>query len=176
LKGDEINIIHGIKSGEERTYSHLFKSYYQVLTVFACKYVSDLEAAREIVQDLFVHIYENRDTLVITTSLKSYLYQSVRNRCLNHLKQAKIHNKHLEILKSEADRGMDPEALYNETEMEYRVFQIVSHLPSRCQAIFMMSRVEGKKNGEIAAQLNISVRTVETQISKALRILRQKLA
>jgi RNA polymerase sigma-70 factor (family 1) len=175
LKNEEIHIIRGIRQGHENSYSQLFESYYRVLSVFACKYVKDLEAAREIVQDLFVHIYENRESLVITTSLKSYLYHSVRNRCLNHLKQIKIHEKHLDILKSEAAEGLDPDALYRETELEYRVFQIVSDLPSRCQAIFMMSRVEGKKNGEIADSLKISVRTVETQISKALKILRQKL-
>jgi RNA polymerase sigma-70 factor (ECF subfamily) len=70
---------------------------------------------------------------------------------------------------------MDPEALYQETELEYRVFQIVSGLPSRCKEIFTLSRVEGKKNSEIAARLKISIRTVETQISKAIKILRQKL-
>ena len=176
MKSDEIHIIRGIKQGEENSYSLLFETYYRVLSVFASKYVTDLETAREIVQDLFVHIYENRDTLVITTSLKSYLYHSVRNRCLNHLKQLKTREKHLDMLKSEAAESLDPDALYSETELEYRVFQIVSDLPSRCQAIFIMSRVEGKKNSEIADGLKISVRTVETQISKALRILRQKLA
>jgi RNA polymerase sigma-70 factor (family 1) len=175
LSEDDIHIIQGIQSGSERSYARLFDSYYSLLSVFACKYVDDLEVAREIVQDLFVHLYEHRESLVITTSLKSYLYHSVRNRCLNHLKHTKIHEKHMDALKAEADESMDPEALYQETELEYRVFQIVSGLPSRCKEIFTLSRVEGKKNSEIAARLKISIRTVETQISKAIKILRQKL-
>lgn len=175
MRSDEINIIHGIKSGDEQTYAHLFESYYSLLSVFACRYVTDLEIAREIVQDLFVHIYENRESLVITTSLRSYLYQSVRNRCLNHLKEIKNHQKHLDALTWELAESLDPETLYHETELEFRVFQIVSDLPSRCQEIFIMSRVDGKKNSEIASRLKISVRTVETQISKALKILRKKL-
>ena len=175
MRSEEIHIIQGLRSGEEQTYSHLFESYYRVLSVFACRYVTDLEMAREIVQDLFVHIYENRENLVITTSLKSYLYQSVRNRCLNHLKQIKNHEKHLDALTWEVAESLDPETLYHETELEFRVFQIVSDLPSRCQEIFIMSRVDGKKNSEIASRLKVSVRTVETQISKALKVLRKRL-
>jgi RNA polymerase sigma-70 factor (family 1) len=175
LRDEEFHIIQGIKAGEEQTFASLFESYYRVLSVFAVRYVTDLDVAREIVQDLFVHIYENRETLVISTSLRSYLYQSVRNRCLNHLKQIKEHEKHLDALTWEVAESLDPETLYHETELEFRVFQIVSDLPSRCQEIFIMSRVDGKKNSEIASRLKISVRTVETQISKALKILRKKL-
>jgi len=175
LRDEEIHIIRGIKAGDEQTYSHLFETYYRVLSVFAFRYVTDLEVASEIVQDLFVHIYENRQTLMISTSLKSYLYQSVRNRCLNHLKQVKNHGRHLDELTWEVAESLDPETIYHETELESRVFQIVSDLPSRCQEIFIMSRVEGKKNSEIASKLKLSVRTVETQISRALKILRKKM-
>lgn len=168
-------MIQGLRAGRESTYAQLFETYYSLLSVFALRYVNDLETAKEIVQDLFVHIYEQRNSLLISTSLKSYLFQSVRNRCLNHLKQKKTREIHLDQLRSEAGDGDDPEALYNETELEYRIFQIVSDLPARCKQVFWMSRVEGTKNSDIAASLNISIRTVETQISKALKILRRKL-
>jgi len=175
LKEEELHIIQGLKAGRENAYAQLFEAYYKPLSVYAFKYVNDLETAKEIVQDLFVHIYDQRDSLVISSSLRSYLYQSVRNRSLNYLKHKKIHDGHMVILKLETDNSDDPEAVFRETELEYRIFQIISRLPSRCQTIFKMSRVEGKKNSEIAASLDISLRTVETQISKALRILREKL-
>jgi RNA polymerase sigma-70 factor (ECF subfamily) len=172
---EESNIIKGLKEGRENAYRHLFESYYTVLSVFADKYLKDLEASKEIVQDLFVHLYENRNSLLINSSLQSYLYRSVRNRCLNHLKHQKINKNHLENLQQAKEENDDPESLYRETEFEYRIFQIISGLPPRCREIFIMSRVEGKNNGEIAAIFQISLRTVETQISKALKTLRKSL-
>ena len=79
LKESEIHMVKGLRAGRESTYAQLFNEYYRPLTVFANKYVSDMESARELVQAFFVSIYENRKALLITTSLKSYLYQSVRN-------------------------------------------------------------------------------------------------
>jgi RNA polymerase sigma-70 factor (ECF subfamily) len=172
---EDSKIITGLKTGSENAYRHLFESYYTVLSVFAYKYVNDLETAKELVQDLFVHLFENRDALGINTSLKSYLYKSVRNRCLNHLKHQKINKRHLDIMNPATTENEDPESIYRETELEHRIFQIVSGLPPKCRDIFIMSRVEGKNNGEIAASLHISIRTVETQISKALKTLRKRL-
>ena len=165
----------GIRAGKESAFAGLFAEYYQQLSLFAIKYVSDLEIAKEIVQDLFVSIYENRKSLLITTSLKSYLFQSVRNRCLNHIKHLEVERKYLEQVAFEQESSEDLEARIMETELEHRIFQIVSELPAKCQVIFRMSRVKGIKNKEIAKSLDISIRTVETQISHALKILREKL-
>lgn len=168
-------MVKEIRAGRESTYALLFDEYYRPLSVFATKYVHDLELAKEIVQDLFVNIYENRKSLVITTSLKSYLFQSVRNRCLNHLKHLQVERKFLDQITYEQESTEDPEARILETELEYRIFQIVAGLPPKCQEIFRMSRVSGLKNREIANRLYISIRTVETQISNALEVLREKL-
>ena len=175
LKNHKNQIVEGLIEGEESSYKQLFSQYYILLSVYANKYVQDLEVAREIVQDFFVHMFEIRSSLIITTSLESYLYQSVRNRCLNHIKQIKVHEKHLENLKTDEVSSIDPEDKIMETELEHQIYQIVSQLPGQCEKIFKMSRVDGKKNKEIAMILNISIRTVETQISKALKILRNKL-
>lgn len=172
---DEKNIVQGIKAGRESSYAFLFKSYYKLLSVFACNYVNDLEVAKELVQDLFVHLYEHRESLMISTSLRSYLFQAVRNRCLNHLKHEKLHQNHLEHLDRGSGDQDDPETLFMETELEYRVFQIISQLPPRCREIFRMSRVDGKGNAEIAKLLGISIRTVETQVSKAIKTLKKNL-
>jgi RNA polymerase sigma-70 factor (family 1) len=168
-------MIRSLRSGRESAYDKLFRDYYRPLSIFAVKYVSDLDLAREIVQNLFVHLYENRSSLVITTSLESYLYQSVRNRCLNQIKQRKTQKEHLENYSSDQEGAEDLEAIIRENELEHAIFKIVDSLPPQRQNVFIMSRVNGLSNSEIAAKLNISKRTVETHISHALKILREKL-
>ncbi len=103
-------MIKGIRAGHENSYARLFQMYYRPLSVFAVKYVNDLETAKEIVQDLFVHLYENRHTIEISTSLESYLFQSVRNRSLNHLKRLKVQRKHFEHLSFSQESTEDLEA------------------------------------------------------------------
>lgn len=175
MEKSDINRAKGLKSGKESVYKELFAEYYRPLSLFAVRFVDDLETAKEIVQELFVTIFENRKKLVITTSLKSYLYQSVRNRCLNHLKHIQVDRKHLNKLKLEQESSENLELSIETNELESRIFQIVSDLPPRVQEIFIKSRVNGMKNSEIAENLNISIRTVETQISNALKILRKDL-
>jgi RNA polymerase sigma-70 factor (ECF subfamily) len=175
LKEEDHHIINGIRAGRESTYAQLFDEYYRPLSIFACKYVGDIENSCEIVQDFFVSLYENRRSLVITTSFRSYLYQAVRNRCLNHLKHNKIREKYLDQAMQVNEATDDIEARIEETELENRIFLIISELPAKCQEIFKMSRVDGLKNAEIATKLSISVRTVETQISRALKVLRDRL-
>jgi RNA polymerase sigma-70 factor (family 1) len=168
-------MIKGLRSGREGAYDKLFKEFYRPLTAFANSYVQDLETAKEIVQDFFVHLYEIRKTLVITTSVKSYLYQSVRNRCLNQIKHQKVQKMHYDQIQSEQNFSEDLEDKIIETELEHMIFKVVDQLPPRCKRIFNMSRVSGLSNAEIAEQLQISKRTVETQISNALKVLREKL-
>lgn len=175
MKNSESHIIQGIRLGRESTFRELFSEYYRPLSVFAMKYVTDLETAKEIVQDFFVHLFQNRDSILISTSVKSYLFQAVRNRCLNYIRKNKTQRKHLDQYQAEKETSEDLEAKILETELEHRIFKIVEDLPPRCRNIFTLSRVKGLSNKEIAGQLQISKRTVETQISHALKILRSKL-
>jgi len=175
LKNCEDHMIKGLRSGRESSYEKLFRDYYRPLSVFAVKYVSDLDLAREIVQNLFVHLYENRASLIITTSVESYLYQSVRNRCLNQIKQWKKQKEHLEKFKLEQNPAENLDTLIREHELEHAIFKVIDSLPPQRQSIFIMSRVNGLSNSEIAEKLNISKRTVETHISNSLKVLREKL-
>jgi len=168
-------MIKGLRAGSEKVYSQLFENYYRPLAIFAFNYVDDIEAAKEIVQDFFVSLYEKRHTLLITSSLQSYLYQSIRNRCLNYLKHKQVVLKHQGLTSDGRAIEEDLESQIMATELEHRIFMIISRLPSRCREIFQLSRFTGLKNNEIAAQLDISTRTVETQISNALKILRSSL-
>ena len=173
---NEHDIINRIKSDDKKAFEELFFDYYPKLTVFAKKYVLDMDTAKEIVQDYFVRLYETRGNLNIQTSLKSYLYSSIRNSCLNYLNQHKLHTNHAENIRIQnKDSEIDFSNTMEQTELEYRIWQEVSGLPDQCKRIFNLSRKEGIKNKEIANQLDISIRTVETQISKALKILRTNL-
>jgi RNA polymerase sigma-70 factor (family 1) len=143
--------------------------------VFACRYVYDIDIGREIVQDFFVRFYEKRHSITVGTSLKAYLYRSIYNSCINYINQRNIQDKHIKNIVLEKDYEDNLETEINTVELQQRIYEVIEELPSRCKKIFKLNRFEGLKNEEIAKELNLSKRTVETQISKALKFLRRKL-
>ncbi len=171
------DLLYKLSQGDADAFEQVFKLYYQPLVVFATKLVNDIDLARDFVQEVIVNFYEKRAEIEIHTSLKSHLYQSVRNRCFNHLKREQILRVHHTSIYTD---NKDSEQLFHdimeETELENRINQIINTLPKQCQRIFEMSRFQGKSNQEIADELSISKRTVETQISNALKKMRQKLS
>ena len=164
--------IEAIRAGNPSIFQVIFNEYYPVLTVFARKFLADHDMAKEVVQDMFVQFYEKRESLNIQTSLKSYLYQSVRNGCLNMIKQDKTHQKHHEEILKSGQEDIEWTDQMEQAELEQKVYNIIADLPPRCRQVFLLSRQEDLSNREISEKLNISIRTVETQISKALKILR----
>jgi len=174
---DDTNFLIGrLRNGEEAAYEVLFSEFYKVLTLFANKYLKDIEAAKELVQDLFVHLYERRENLDINSSLKSYLFRSTHNRCINYINSQKIRNKyaeHVNLTSDSLDNSLEQQV--SSAELEHAIYKAIGNLPPKCRSIFKMNRFEGLSNTEIADKLNLSKRTVETQISKALKILRVKL-
>jgi RNA polymerase sigma-70 factor (family 1) len=163
-----------LKEGDEGSYRELFLSYYKPLTAFALKFVSDRESAKDIVQSVFVKLYERRDTLSIEENIKSYLYQAVSNASINQLKKDSVRLGHQGGFVNEQTDIFFQDAL-EQTEEELRIHNAINALPPQCRKIFIMSRLEEKKNQDIAEELAISIRTVETQISNALRALRKSL-
>lgn len=159
-----------------KSFELLFSRYYAPLVVYASRYVSGTEIAREIVQDFFVKLYEKRNTISIDISIKSYLYRSVYNCCINYLNQRSLQDKHLRNIELEKTDEENLENEINSVELQYKIYEVIEELPAKCKRIFKMNRLQGLKNDEIASTLNLSKRTVETQISKALKILRKKLA
>lgn len=174
---DDKELLHKLSQGDETAFKDIFMLYYQQLVVFATKLVSDIDQSRDLVQEVIVNFYEKRESIEIHTSLKAHLYQSVRNRCLNYLKREQvIRTHHSNIFEDRKDNHQEFKDLMEETELENRIYQIINSLPKQCQKIFEMSRFEGKTNSDIAEDLNISKRTVETQISNALKKIRTKLS
>ncbi len=171
----EKEILLNLSQGKESAFQYLFDEYYQLLVSFAYRYLGDLDSSRNIVQDIFVMLYEKRDEIKIHTSLKSHLYQSVRNRALNVIKREKMQREHHSRILDEQDGQDINDESWIVNELEGRIGNIVGSLPGQCQKIFRMSRQEGISNSDIAEQLSISKRTVETQISKALKRIREDL-
>jgi RNA polymerase sigma-70 factor (ECF subfamily) len=149
------------------------------LFAFCCKYVDDKELARDFVQECFIGLWENFGS--VDLSHESYLFTSVRNRCLSHIRSRKAYVEYEEFVKLRLrEIEFHPETPEPLTDLYLRELNEVLHnsiekLPNKCRQIFRMSRYEGLKNQEIAERLNISVRTVETQIYNALKILKDDL-
>ncbi len=163
-----------LKTGDVDAYERIFKEYYRPLVVFAMKYINNVETAKEIVQDFFVKLYEKRHTVIIDTSLKSYLYKSVYNACLNYISQNEMRNRHFKNMALRTEDSVIDDHVTT-VELQNRIYECIESMPEQCKRIFKMNRFDGLKNEQIAQKLNLSKRTVETQISKALRILRKKL-
>ncbi len=155
-------------------FDQLFKDYYPMSVLYARKMVNDLDSAREIAQQVFVKLYEKKDQLTIKTSIKSYIFQATRNTALNYIKQQKTRQFAATHAMSRYETETNEDTLLTK-ELEEQILSIIDRLPNKCKQIFTMNRFEGKKNKEIAQELDISIRTVETQISKALKTLRNEL-
>ncbi len=156
----------------KQKYEQLFRAYFTSLTYFAQKYVSDLDTAKEVVHNVFIKVWEKREVFDFDQSAKSYLYTSVYNRSLNYLRDHKKFVAQEAALHS--DEGINNDHL-EAAELESKIWQVIDSLPEKCKAIFIANRFEDRKYAEIAEEKGISVKTVETQMSKALKILRDHL-
>ncbi len=162
---------------DESGFEYLFKTYFPSLTHFARKYVPDNDTAKEIAHDVFLNLWGKRQTLDSSTSLKSYLFTSVYNRCMNYIRDQRKFNKDDQIFNIIEQESQEvPHDHLEIMELESRIIEALNNLPARCKEIFMLSRFDGNSYAEIAEKLDLSVKTVETQMSKALRILRDKLS
>jgi RNA polymerase sigma-70 factor (ECF subfamily) len=161
---------------DRSTFEKLFKTLFKSLTHFARKYVPDNDTAKEIVHDVFLNLWEKRENIDTSTSLKSYLFTSVYNRSMNYIRDQRKFYRDSEISNIiEKEEHTVPRDHIEEQELESRILESIDSLPARCREIFILNRFEGNHYAEIAEKMNISVKTVETQMSKALRILREKL-
>jgi len=172
---DDITLAARLKRGEEIAFRYLFDKYYHRLVVFANRLLSDFDLSRSIVQDVFVMLYDKKTEITIHTSLNAMMHQMVRNRCLNYIKRDKMKREHHQQIFLQSNDSELPVQSLEYEELEKAINEVVEDLPAQCQRIFKLSRFEGQTNQEIADSLNLSKRTVETQISNALKRLRVEL-
>ena len=165
-----------IQKGDLKEFERLFKELYSPLCLYANKYLQDKDKAEEIVQDIFYGIWKNRAKLSIKVSFKSYLYKAVQNNCLQLIQHHVVEDKYKQYVKNEVSHFQsDPIKEMELQEMNKVVEQTLDSLPDRCKEIFSMSRFEGLKYREIAEKLEISTKTVEANMGKALQAFRKSL-
>ena len=165
-----------LQAGDITAFEMIFKTYYQPLCNYAYSFVHDRDEAEEIVQTTFLSVWEKKDNLAINTGVKPYLYAMVRNAALNVLKHEKIKQQHATVQLAVAERSTESVTrTVMASELEDRIYKALNKLPEQCRLVFKLSRFEELRYAEIAEQLNISVKTVENQMGKALKIMREQL-
>lgn len=152
----------------------LFKRYFAGLCVFARQYVFDNDKVKDIVHDVFVAIWEKGSLYEAEPLVKAYLFTSVKNRCFNHLRDNKKFTGHEDYMDYDSAKTQQQPLEYR--ELENLIKKEIENLPEKCREVFVMSRFEELKYTEIAEKLNLSVKTVEAHMSKALKILRENLS
>jgi RNA polymerase sigma-70 factor (ECF subfamily) len=177
----EQQLIEGIRAGDSDAFNMMFRSYYSMLYHIARGILRDEGWAEEVVQDVFIKIWESGEKLSINTSLSAYLMTMTRNRCFDYLraqarqlKTISIHNLEVqEELHRYGFAGFDEELFSDRTEIKLK--KALEQLPPQCGEIFKLNRFEGFSIREIADKLHLSISTVKTQITRALQKLRDAL-
>ena len=165
-----------VKNGDEHAFRNLFEMYYPSLCNYARQLLGDPDLAEEVVQGLFVKIWEKRTTLSIETSLRNYLFRSVKNLCNNLISHQKVRQLHADKFRETLQGAEEAaDAFLLDAEMAIRIENVVNSLPEKRREIFRLSREEGLTYLQIAEQLKISVKTVENQMGLALKSLRDQL-
>ena len=170
------DVLDSLRKGDEEAVNRLFERFFAPLCVVAYRIVQDRDVAKDVVQDVFVRLWTNRNKLHITSSLHGYLKQSVVNASIDHTRKAYEQRKAplADTIEQRAAPGApDQETEHN--ELRYRIEHAISRLPERCRLVFVLSRYEHMTYAQIADTLKISTKTVENQMSKALKTLRMVL-
>ncbi|MDF1548254.1 MAG: RNA polymerase sigma-70 factor, partial [Bacteroidales bacterium] len=173
MEQSDIKLLNELKKNRESAFDELFRKYFKNLTFFAMKMVKDRETAEEVVQDLFVNFWEKRHQLELKVSIKAYLYKAVYNNCIHVSKKEKMFNNDDLVLTNELTEDFDN--ILEQNELEVRIYGLIEQLPTECKRIFKLSRFEELKYKEIAERLQISIKTVETQMSRALKFLKSNI-
>lgn len=169
-----ITAINNLNFNTEASFKMLFDTFYEVLTRYAFTFLNDNDEAEDIVQNVFISLWENRMKVDIHTSARALLYKSVYNASLNRIKHLKIKTKHANEAMYTQELSYQHQNL-DQKELTNKLNQALEILPEQCRKIFEMSRFQQLKYQEIADQLNLSIKTIENQMGKALKIMRSEL-
>jgi RNA polymerase sigma-70 factor (ECF subfamily) len=167
---DDIILLNLIRQGDVLAFRLLFEKYFTPLCRFMNMYVQDTNVVEELALDIFTQLWEVRSTFQIHLSLKAYLFQSAKNKCLNVLRQKK---NTVSLEEVDLDIQETYEISLETEELSQLIQEAIMALPGKCRDIFHLSRTLNFTNKEIATQLNISIKTVEAQITKALKRIKE---
>jgi RNA polymerase sigma-70 factor (ECF subfamily) len=174
---DEYDLIAALKEGNEQAFSLLFNTYYRDMVLFGGNYLPQQDACEDIVQSVFLKLWNERATLVIEKSLKSWLLRAVRNACLDEIRHCNVVLEHESYVLSslQPDDLIDTENHVLYSELQRHLQRALERMPETYREAFELNRFEGLKYREIAGKLNVSERTVEDRIGKAISFLRKYL-
>lgn len=169
---DEKLLLKQLQQGDEKAFTSLFRKYYRDLVMFAGSYLPEKDACEDIVQTVFVNVWDKRKDWNYEASFRSFLLTSVKNSCLDELRHRKVITKHqqnYEVLGNSMSVSTEQHVLYS--ELKSHLDRALSLLPEKQREVFEMSRLHGTRYKDIARQLNISERTVEDRIAKTMQSL-----
>jgi RNA polymerase sigma-70 factor (ECF subfamily) len=169
-------LLDRLREGDTAAFDALFRAWYAPLVRLAEGMLRDRAVAEEIVQDVLLELWRRRETLVLDGSPQAYLFQATRNRALNHIRHLRVRQQGEPQVIAEMSRSVAGDTQLIAEEIETALRSAINELPPRCREVFELSRMRGLRYAEIAETLGISVKTVEAQMGKALRTLRERLA
>jgi RNA polymerase sigma-70 factor (ECF subfamily) len=171
------------KQGDELAFEKIFNANYNRITGFCNQFVYDTDKAKSIAQEVFLNLWLNRQKVESINGIRAFLYTYAKSSCLNYIRHRKIVRKYEDSHLQEREDDLNREILesfdFNSlefTELESLIQKAINDLPEKCRQVFVMSRFEGKMNKEISEELNISIKAVEANMTRALKTLRADLA
>jgi RNA polymerase sigma-70 factor (ECF subfamily) len=159
----------------KQLFEQLFREHFNTLCNFAATYLNDRDTSQEIVQDVFINLWQKREYISTDKSIKSYLFTSVKNRSINYIRDHKKFRSYYLDVELELEIPVEDVDMLSQVETRDKINDAFKRLPEKCRQAFELSRFEEMKYKEIAERMGISQKTVEIHISKALRILRVEL-
>lgn len=172
-----------LKEGDESAFEEVFKADYNRIVGFCQQFIGDKDQAQSLAQEAFVKLWLNLEKVETVNGIHSFLYTAAKTDCLNYIRHKKVigkyQDKQLQLKEGELNREILESFDFDQLELlelEKMIIQSINELPEKCRLVFVLSRIEGKKNCEIATQLNITVKSVEANMTRALKTLRLKLA
>ena len=173
---EERELLDRLRRGDDAAYEAIFRQWYAPLVATTAGLLRDRAPAEELVQDVMLELWRRRETLTLEQSLRAYLFQASRNRALNYLRRQRVETRGEPTIAAAMPTPAQADNEVREDELRVAIQAAIGGLPDRCREVFELSRIQGLKYTEIATALGISVKTVEAQMGKALRVMREKLA
>jgi RNA polymerase sigma-70 factor (ECF subfamily) len=172
----ETEICDLLKSGDKEAFAEIYNRFKGLLYIYACKITGHEDIAEDIVQDLFIYIWDKRQTINFTSSLSSYLYSAVRYKFFDLVDKQKVRADYIQAFQKFLDQGeYQTDNYISEKELSATIEKEIANLPAKMREVFLLSRKEHLSNKEIAQRLDISDKTVKNQLSTALKTLKTKL-
>ncbi len=170
------DLLSRLRGGDDAAFEAIFRQWYEPVVRSANRVLRDAGVAEELSQDVFLELWRRRESLAPDSSVAGYLMQAVRNRALNHLRHLAVQRKSVVFVEALSEPAEHADAHTHTNELQAALTQAIAELPPRTREVFVMSRERGLRYAEIAEQLGVSVKAVEANMSRALRMLREQLS